>query len=351
MPYSCRNRFTLSIVEVTGAHHYEMHVVMRKLLAYAALAVVVVSLITASAVIILQKNLKEAKVQKSRIADQLEQLMAENGSMAEQIRERLAEYREIDDKVALIEGLIGRDADSSTSLAERMELASLAIASREQEFKALGSRLETIEEMIGMEEGGGDEKTLAQRLDLASMTAAQKKVVLDALPSGYPVPSEEVSSEFGYRWHPILKKKEFHPGLDLRAKVGTPVKTTADGVVEYANSHDRHGFGRKIIVRHNYGFSTAYAHLDEILVEDGAFVRRGEVIGKSGNTGLSSGPHLHYEIRFIHNTLDPSHFTDWSMDNYDAAFEEKRIQWPSLLSLINQRLNNPTPPSLHLAQK
>ena len=113
-------------------------------------------------------------------------------------------------------------------------------------------------------------------------------------PSIWPVLGR-IRSGFGWRTHPIHRKKQFHKGIDIPAWRGAPVKSTADGVIEYTGWGG--GYGWLVIVWHDYGYQTIYAHLSEVLVTNGQQVKKGEVIAKVGSSGLSTGPHLHYEIR------------------------------------------------------
>lgn len=127
------------------------------------------------------------------------------------------------------------------------------------------------------------------------ITDDDSKLFERTLPAGTPIPDMPLSSGFGYRTHPIFKQRYFHYGLDFDAPENTPVLATADGVVEYVRESTS-GYGRLITLRHAHDFRTAYAHLKEQLVVPGQIVRKGDVIGLSGNTGTSTGPHLHYEI-------------------------------------------------------
>ena len=107
--------------------------------------------------------------------------------------------------------------------------------------------------------------------------------------------SGRLISGFGMRKHPILKIRKKHTGIDLEARMGTDVYATGDGVVKFAGFKGN-GYGIHIDVDHGYGFVTKYAHLSELKVKPGQKIKRGQVIGLSGNTGQSKGPHLHYEV-------------------------------------------------------
>jgi Peptidase family M23 len=110
-----------------------------------------------------------------------------------------------------------------------------------------------------------------------------------------PVEGFPITSAFGNRIHPIFGDLRFHQGIDLATPNGTPVKTAGKGVVSFADWDS--GYGKTIIIQHESGYETLYAHLDELLVGVGDQVTQGQVIGLSGSTGYVTGPHLHFEIQ------------------------------------------------------
>jgi murein DD-endopeptidase MepM/ murein hydrolase activator NlpD len=103
-----------------------------------------------------------------------------------------------------------------------------------------------------------------------------------------------VSSSFGMRVHPILGSHRFHRGVDLSAAWGTPIRASADGRVVYAGWNG--GYGRQVMIDHGQGLATIYAHMSRMAAQTGERVHRGEIIGFVGSSGLSTGPHLHYEV-------------------------------------------------------
>jgi murein DD-endopeptidase MepM/ murein hydrolase activator NlpD len=123
------------------------------------------------------------------------------------------------------------------------------------------------------------------------------------IPTIRPVDIGWLSSRFGFRTDPFTGQQTFHRGLDFSAPVGTPVRVTGDGKV--AAVQTQRGFGKVVKVDHGNGVTTVYAHLDKILVKKGQRVARGEVIAHSGNSGRSSAPHLHYEIRLSGRPVNP----------------------------------------------
>ena len=137
-----------------------------------------------------------------------------------------------------------------------------------------------------------------------------KERLLASTPAIQPLSNKDldrVSSGFGYRIDPLYKTVKFHPGLDFTAPQGTPVYATADGVVRVAGNLGN-GYGNHIIIDHGYAYNTLYGHLFRLKAKRGQSVKRGEVIGYVGNTGKSTGPHLHYEVIKGKKHLDPIYF-------------------------------------------
>lgn len=207
------------------------------------------------------------------------------------------------------------------------------IKNKEHELTELDERLGSIEELIGMDVH--DDAPLSERVDVAQLTSKERSLIFEILPNGSPIEYHGITSRFGYRTHPITGRRELHQGSDMKAKLFTEVYATANGVVEYAGYHRKSGFGRLIILNNSYGFRTYFAHLGKINVKHGQVVQKGDLIGLTGNSGRSNGPHLHYEIRFMHRALNPFWFIKWTMSNYEEIFEkEKHVPWEPLLGLI-----------------
>jgi len=173
------------------------------------------------------------------------------------------------------------------------------------------------DEVSGFEDNVGLGKQLSElsklereiKLQLSSykelMVAFQEQQdSIKYLPSLKPVLDSYTSRTFGVKRHPILHKNRMHSGIDFSASIGTPVYASADGIISYTGSMS--GYGRTVKIDHKYGFKTQYSHLNKYVVRNGQSVKRGEKIGEVGNTGLSTGPHLHYEVVFKGKVLDPS---------------------------------------------
>jgi murein DD-endopeptidase MepM/ murein hydrolase activator NlpD len=115
-----------------------------------------------------------------------------------------------------------------------------------------------------------------------------------------------ISSHYGRRFHPVYKRYKMHHGIDYAAQIGTPVYATGKGVVKAA--HYQSGYGKVIKINHGFGYLSVYAHLSKYIVSKGDTIKRGQLIGYVGNTGVSTGPHLHYEIRKNNRTQNPLYF-------------------------------------------
>jgi murein DD-endopeptidase MepM/ murein hydrolase activator NlpD len=124
----------------------------------------------------------------------------------------------------------------------------------------------------------------------------------DQTPSIWPVYGY-IRSGFGYRTHPLRRKKQFHKGVDIPAWIGAPVQATADGYVNFAGWGG--GYGWIVVISHSFGYQTIYAHLSELEVAQGGTVFKGQIIGKIGTSGLSTGPHVHYEILRRRKAINP----------------------------------------------
>ena len=121
-----------------------------------------------------------------------------------------------------------------------------------------------------------------------------------------------LSSPFGYRSDPISGVTKYHDGQDFAMKPGTPVYTTGDGVVEYVKFSFT-GYGNEILIDHGFGYKTRYAHMSAISVAEGMKLKRGDCIGESGNSGKSTGPHLHYEVLYRGERVNPMNCLDMDM--------------------------------------
>jgi murein DD-endopeptidase MepM/ murein hydrolase activator NlpD len=155
--------------------------------------------------------------------------------------------------------------------------------------------------------------------------ATNKEKMVASVPAIQPISNKDLTrtaSGWGYRIHPIYKIRKFHYGMDFTAPTGTEVYATGDGTIDIVESSKR-GYGNKIVINHGFGYKTLYAHLSGFNVKVGQSVKRGDVIGYVGNTGLSTAPHLHYEVHLNNNKVNPInyYFNDLTANEYDKMIE------------------------------
>jgi murein DD-endopeptidase MepM/ murein hydrolase activator NlpD len=155
--------------------------------------------------------------------------------------------------------------------------------------------------------------------------ARRKEEMLSSVPAILPIYNKDLTrtaSGYGLRVHPIYKIIRFHYGMDFTAPTGTEVYATGNGTVSDVNRSKR-GYGNHIIIDHGFGYSTLYAHLDGFNVRRGQKVRRGDVIGYVGSTGMSLAPHLHYEVKLNGTNVDPVnfYFNDLTPEMYERIIE------------------------------
>lgn len=162
-------------------------------------------------------------------------------------------------------------------------------------------------------------------LDEVAELAMSKQEMLASIPAIQPISNDDLTrlaSGFGMRMHPIHKINKFHAGMDFTAKPGTEIYATGDGVVDFAD-HNTSGYGLHVVIDHGFDYQTLYAHMSKVLVKKGQKVKRGDVIGLVGNSGLSAGPHLHYEVHKGGQPVDPANFffNDLTPEEYMLLLE------------------------------
>ena len=167
-----------------------------------------------------------------------------------------------------------------------------------------------------------------------SKTAGDMASCIPAIPPIVPDPSKyTLSSPFGYRSDPFTSDAKMHTGVDLAMKVGNPVYATGDAVVETIE-FDFFGYGNSVLLDHGFGYKTRYAHLNSVSVIEGMKVKRGDRIGDVGQSGRASGPHLHYEVIYKGERVNPANYFDLSMSKqeYQAMVEKRQNESEAVLT-------------------
>lgn len=207
---------------------------------------------------------------------------------------------------------------------------------KRDQIHTLGKRVYDVESVLGLaDDTQVEEYNLANRIDAAAVDSAVRATMFRMIPNDTPMDYLRISSSYGRRINPITGKRHTHTGIDLTCKRGEAIYAPADGVVETVRPSSK-GFGNFLTLRHSFGFMSSYAHLAKFKVRSGQFVSKGGLIATCGNSGNSTGPHLHYEIRFLGRALNPQYTMDWTPENFNYLFEkEKKVKWAPLVELID----------------
>lgn len=296
-----RNYFTVTISDVHGSRHYSFKHFFRKF-AWAIVGFFV--LIWAVGAFSLWW-----------LADQAEMLESRNKATVE----------------AFNDSLIQVQSDYEDLLTEK-QVIEVDLDKKNAQVEFLDESLQGLEALVGIDADEPEKLPYAERVKRVQLNTLGKNILLSITPNGHAVAKYKgYTSKYGYRKHPISGKKHLHGGLDYRSKIGDTVVATADGIVQYSSYSRNSGFGNLVTVLHGNGFKTRYGHLSQRSVKVGQVVEKGQKVGEVGSTGRSSGPHLHYEIWFLHHRLNPLPFVTWSIDKYDGIFEQvKGVPWASL---------------------
>ena len=302
------NHFTITIHDDSGVKQINLHKFVKQAILYALVFLVIVSFLGVAVILYLNSSVEDIQTKRTSVELAYKKLKKQN-----------------------------------KELQATMASTKSSLKKKQQELHELSDSLSEIETMIGMNPVSS-EVSLQERVNFTKINSEHMATMLQLIPSGSPIEYHGITSKFGYRIHPTLGKREFHRGSDMKAKMNTPVYAPADGIIEYAGNHKKSGFGRLVIIQHAFGFRTYYGHLNKIVIKSTKFVKKGDLIAYTGNSGMSNGPHLHYEIRFIHNVVNPFWFIKWSIENYNQIFEkEKKIPWQSLVTATaNIKVLKPT---------
>jgi len=232
----------------------------------------------------------------------IEEYMRDNvSSMAAKLGEMQAQVMRLDSLGERISKLTGVNVPKPERNSKDGKGGPLILSSRPLSATELQSEIDRLAEYVELR---NDELTALE----SQLMERRVKAVL--LPTSMPITADHVGSVFGRRVDPILGVGALHEGIDFVADPGTPVFASAGGVVQTAEYHPQ--YGNLIEIDHGNDFSSRYAHLSKINVKPGQVVKRGQLIAASGNTGRSTGPHLHFEVRFKGVAQNPARFLQQS---------------------------------------
>jgi murein DD-endopeptidase MepM/ murein hydrolase activator NlpD len=248
---------------------------------------------------------------------ELKHLRREAGAqsaMAEKIRQlegEISKVRELDQRVRVAMGLNKAEAQPAV-----LAQGGADAESRNALHNAMAQRTGRLIDWVT-----GDLTTLAQEIASREQGLRElqthldkKTAVLAATPTILPIKGL-ITAVYGYRKSPFTGKREFHEGMDIAAPIGTPVVATADGIVRFAGPAAT--YGNVVFIDHGYGFATAYGHNSTIRVRARQRVHRGEIIAYVGNTGRTTGPHVHYEVHLDGAAANP---LKYAVDNTGMTY-------------------------------
>lgn len=168
-------------------------------------------------------------------------------------------------------------------------------------------------------------------LDELQILAKNKERMSLAIPAVWPIDRTELKAFYAFgmrKVHPIYKTRKMHKGVDLSCNKGVPVYATGDAIVEKVETGlRRRGYGKQILLNHEFGYKTRYAHLNRILVSPGQKVSRGQIIGEVGSTGGSTGPHLHYEVIYMGRNVNPVNYFNRNMSSEEYRTLMENIKY------------------------
>lgn len=233
-------------------------------------------------------------------------LMNENYQLKQEYEKLAIKLTEMEQYVSKIQEydnvvysqLLGVDFDTTGYYEYVNDTVSFEIRSHDSIFSQVNQRAMYAAEMLA---------TQLTKLQNTSVLFKNNKNAILHYPTISPIKTKdfiEISSPYGYREHPIKNDVLFHEGIDISANIGSEVHSTAQGRV-VSIMYSVYGFGNRVVIQHAYGFETLYAHMDIITVKKGQLVKKNQLIGTVGSSGLSTGPHLHYEVHKNGQPRDP----------------------------------------------
>ena len=340
--FSLKNNkcYRITVSNEQRTRHFAIPGFMKPLVIGISMTLTLALIGSAAMLFIQHAKLDVTKAQVESLEDAFVNLSSKNSSLNQALTREYDNQELISLVLTQIEEISGVSSSFDSGILDRLTAVAGSFAAKELDIDKLYGRVDDQEESVGLDAEQSDNAALKGRIKLANLSITQQKLIHDSIPNGYPTGSNDISSAFGKRMHPTTHQSSFHNGVDLGAAQGTEVYATADGIIKTADHNNLSG--NRVVVTHNLGFETRYAHLSEMMITPGDIVQKGDIIGLSGNTGRSDGPHLHYEIRYLDKPHNPVDFINWEFGNQEIFTNVRGIQWQSLISLINKQLSRPT---------
>lgn len=311
-----RNKYIVTITDLHGSRQYAIHKIIKKVLLSLFVLIILITVSTFFYIRYMHNKIDHYKAQRQALFQKIDTLKKDTDRYKEENNRLLQKIKEHNEKLSSlkkylkeVEAILGIGPESNKDLEARVAQAKAQKERQVEQIKA----------------------EISHNAELEKISAIQKALLLNNIPNGKPTNYRRISSPFGYRIHPVTHKRSFHAGLDLPADFGTPVRAPASGVVMYAGH--KGAYGNFLLLSHAYGFKTAYGHLSRYAVRSGDFVNKGDIIAYVGSTGRSTGPHLHYEVRYLTKWLDPKKFISWDTSHPTSIVSKvPQVRWNSIIS-------------------
>ena len=252
-----------------------------------------------------QRNIRALTEVNNSQKVEIENLNLNAQKIQEQLEENIAALEEVKAAVGLKKAVSDdtRDEKSSDSISQ-IYIENTILSFDKKDDYDLSTELSALQtSLVSL-----SKKAMNQKTEISeSVTSIKDRLdYLKAIPSIAPV-AAKITASYGYRKNPFTSRgSEFHKGVDFAAAYGTKVVATGDGVVLFTGYQA--GYGKMVIISHGYGFTTSYCHNSSLLVKKGEKVKKGQAISKVGNTGRSTGTHLHYEVKINGKNVNPTKY-------------------------------------------
>lgn len=220
---------------------------------------------------------------------------------------------------------------------QQNEILKHKIQQKNNELNMIHQKIGDLESIIGTQKNNQKIYDKVKEIDLEQLAYQHKEMMLNLIPSGAPILQQAKRQNALPKEYPNRKKEAL--GVNFDVPKHTPVYATSDGVVDTLRLNYKKGYGNFIKINHSFGFSSLYAHLDEILLKKGDFVKKGDLIGYSGSSGGVKSPVLYYEVLFLNKTLNTEIYVQWNMENFNSLLlNNNTIDWESLVWTIQDVL-------------
>lgn len=220
---------------------------------------------------------------------------------------------------------------------QQNEILKHKIQQKNNELNMIHQKIGDLESIIGTQKNNQKIYDKVKEIDLEQLAYQHKEMMLNLIPSGAPILQQAKRQNALPKEYPNRKKEALGVNFDVPKR--TPVYATSDGVVDTLRLNYKKGYGNFIKINHSFGFSSLYAHLDEILLKKGDFVKKGDLIGYSGSSGGVKSPVLYYEVLFLNKILNTEIYVQWNMENFNSLLlNNNTIDWESLVWTIQDVL-------------